>query len=247
MKLLTSVFAILLFVNSNIALSNSIYFETFSQEDSTYSTGGWVLHNTGYIGVRFNVNEAVTISQMFGNIYGFGTFFAGITALNSSTAYPTPTPGFEQNSLLAYSEITIDDSGFTSSDHIFETNTNLSPGDYFLFFGGVDQNSGGYMPWASDLTKSNIGLKNYLEYSLQPLNPNVNGWFEFEYSGIRAGLVAVPLPASLLLFCSGIMTLLLTITKKSNKALHLTVQHAAPLRSALCCPSAELKRYVFKG
>jgi len=216
MKLLAPILTILLFANSNIALSNSVYFETFSQEDSTYANGGWVMHNTGYIGVRFNVNEAVTVSQMFGNIYGSGTFFAGITALNSSTAFPMPTPGFDQNSLLAYSEITINDTGYASSDRMFETNTNLSSGDYFLFFGGADENSGGYMPWASDLTKSNISLNDYLEYSLQPLDPNLNGWFEFEYSGIRAGLVAVPLPSSLLLFFSGIIPLFLTFKKSNN-------------------------------
>jgi hypothetical protein len=173
--------------------TETLYLESVSERYSNYGSGGWILRNDSFIGIRFHTDRVVHVSQVFGNIYGRNlTLFAAIDRLADETAFPLPVPGFDPASLVAYVERPGIDDG-TSHDHYFDINRTLSPGSYFLFFGVIGDGTG-YMPWGDDARFSNIPLTDYLEWSTFPLDPNVNGWFEFENSLIRAGVVETDSP-----------------------------------------------------
>ena len=173
---------------STQTFATEVFLETFAPEDASYTHFGWILSDESYIGVRFSTAEVTHLSSIVGNFLGNGTYFSAITSLSGPGGFPTPTPGFFPSDMLAYSESTIINATVVSKDNPFDINLTLAPGNYFVFFGGVGD-SIGYMPWATDLSKSNIPLSDYLEFSL------FNGWFEFEPSGVRIALLTSQVPA----------------------------------------------------
>ena len=130
---------------SNHTLATEIFLETFAPEDASVSTTGWVLLEESYIGIRFSTSESVYLSGTIVKFLGTGTYFSAITSLSSPNGFPTPVPGFLPNDMLAYSERTIIDVLGTPEDHLFDISVTLVPGQYFVFFGSVDQ-SVGFMP-----------------------------------------------------------------------------------------------------
>jgi len=168
----------------------------FSVEDSTYSSTGWVLESSdSYLGIRFNVDNQLFLTSISINATGNGEFFTGIVKLNTPTGMPNVVPGFKTNTLV----------GGVSSDTATDANILLDSGSYAVIFGGVGS-AFGLVPWASDLTKSNIPLTDYLEY-----RSSGGGWVEFDYSGIRVALEGnvspVPLPPSIVFMLTGLCSL----------------------------------------
>jgi len=200
--------ALVLFANRGNA--SAVLLETFAPEDASYASSGWVLFDDGYIGIRFATSDSTHLSGVVGTFWGSGNFFSAITQLTGPNDFPGLIPGFLPSDVLAYSQQAVNTGiGNPSGDNVFPVHITLDPGNYFVFFGATDSSSMGFMPWAPDLSKSNIPLSDYLEYSLFPLDPNVNGWFEFQDSGVRVALLssAVPIPGAFGLFASGLLFL----------------------------------------
>ena len=205
--------------------ASTVFLETFAPPDASYASGGWVLFDDAYIGIRFTTTQQTHLSNIVGTFWGRGNFFSAITQLAGPGDFPKPTPGFQPGDVLAYSQIAVN-TGFSvntgianpSVDNLFPINLALEAGSYFVFFGASDSSSLGYMPGSTDLGKSTIPLSDYLEFSKFPQSPNVNGWFEFESSGVRVALLAtpVPLPNALGLFSFGV--LVLKLRRKSVRA-----------------------------
>lgn len=199
---------------ANVTNASTILLETFTQDDSVYQNGGWVLRSDdSFLGVKFSVNDTMYIESIVANLGGFGDFFTGIVQLTDSSSLPDTAPGFNPDSLLFYNTNSF--LGTTSSDVSTEAGVLLTHGEYAVIFGGVGD-AFGWMPGTWALENSKIPLTYYIEYRSEN-----NGWVEFDYSGIRVVLEGelnpVPLPAGIYLFLSGLSVILFGFKKK-----HLT-------------------------
>jgi hypothetical protein len=216
------VFGILLVIITKTTYASTILLETFTQEDSVYASGGWVLRSDdSYLGIKFSVDNTIYIENIVANLGGVGDFFTGIVQISDASSVPDISPGFNPDSILFYNTNSF--SGTLSTDISTTANILLTQGDYAVVFGGLGLfglNDYGWMPGTSVLEKSSIPLTDYIEYRSEN-----NGWVEFDYSGIRVVLEGelnpVPLPAGLYLFLSGFSVIFLSLRKQiSNKSLN---------------------------
>ncbi len=211
-----------LFIVGMLFISNlvnaGVIMETFTPDDSTYASGGWVLMGAdSYLGVRFSLDSTTYLNFVTANLGGSGNFFTGIVSTES--ALPIIAPDFDSSGLLFYQENSF--AGITSSDITTSADITLDAGNYVVFFGGLSDfgvSDFGWMPQAPDLTKSQISLSDYIEY-----RSYVDSWVEFPESGIRVSLegqvVDVPLPPTLGLMMSGFLVLLFSLKKPTNRSL----------------------------
>lgn len=181
-----------------------VFFETFTPEHSTYSSGGWVLQGgDGFLGVRFDLAEQTHLEAIVGNLGGSGDFFVAIAGIEPGDETPWLAPDFAPGDVLFYA--TNQFGGFLSRDIRTAANLDLDAGRYLVFFGGLGpfgENDFGWMPNApDDLAYSLVPASDYFEY-------RGSSWVNFPESGIRVALegspTAVPLPGGFLLLLTAI-------------------------------------------
>ena len=90
----------LVFFAHNVNAS-SYYLESMPSEATTYTSGGWVLRDVGFIGIRFDVAEDVHITGLLGNLGGSGNFFGAIDRIVAGNNLPSVSPGFNSTDVLA--------------------------------------------------------------------------------------------------------------------------------------------------
>ena len=70
------IIGIILVFMAKTSYASEILLETFTQADSVYASGGWVLRSDdSYLGVKFSVDNTMYIDNIVANLGGYGSFF----------------------------------------------------------------------------------------------------------------------------------------------------------------------------